>query len=246
MPPPETVRAPVPPRRAARRWAAAVLALAALAGGGAVLFQVIVRLKHKDGTETVITAPPGTTVEVEHAGKVVVVPTPKTQPPALKTASPTAAGAWAPGTPEGSLPGLLPRQARFPGLGRWQLETVAPRDGSWPNPSWSSRGSIARINVGGGVRVYNGETFTLERLILSPEHPIFQWCVAWNPAGTAIAVGSTDYVVRVWKADGQLIEFQQECAVAAVAWSPDGRRFASAGETAKCVSGTRRGPRDRC
>ena len=54
--------------------------------------------------------------------------------------------AWTPGPLYNVLPGFIPRPAKLPGIKRWQVISVAPRDTRSLSIDWSATGLIACVN----------------------------------------------------------------------------------------------------
>ena len=85
------------------------------------------------------------------------------------------------------------------------------------------------------------DTVAARTLVTFSDHKAPVICVAWSPNGKLIASGGADQQVRVWNAatgapifsyqghvSQQKINDQPAGQVHALAWSPDGRRIASA------------------
>jgi len=97
---------------------------------------------------------------------------------------------WKPGPADNILPGIVPRPALLPGIGRWQVETVAPR-GAISAVDWSPDGRLIACGTSVGlVWIYDGTTLQLVRLLVG--HGSEVWSVAWSPDGQWLASGSVD------------------------------------------------------
>jgi len=214
------------------RLVVAAMALLMLIGGGIVLPQIIIRIKGPDGRETEITVPDAEEVEVVSDGRVVAkIRTGKTddvsQDAMAATLIPKAV--WQPGPADDVLPGLIPRPARLPGIGRWQVESVEPRTAP-VSVAWSPDGAFLAFGTEAGyVRIYDAKTFRLVRLLIG--HTMRVSSVAWSPDGKQLASTSFDTTARLWSSDGKPgpVLRGHTGYVYSIAWSPDGRRLASSG-----------------
>ena len=153
---------------------------------------------------------------------------PDTSPtsPAQPTASVPQADEQA-ATPELHLVGTIPRPERFPGLGRWQVESVAPH-GTVYSVAYSPDGRmIACGTLCGKVRIYDAGTLRLVRMLFGNAVPVRS--VAWSPDGEWLAAAGGDSALRLWKADGTPgpVLGGHWGPVCCVAWSPNGQRLAS-------------------
>jgi WD40 repeat protein/serine/threonine protein kinase len=141
---------------------------------------------------------------------------------------------WKPGPAENVLPGLIQRPAELPGVGRWQVETRAPR-ASAHVVAWSPDGQYLACGCGDHqVRIYEVSTLRLHRLFLGHTGGVLSVC--WSPDGRwlASAGGWGDRTVRLWnvaqgKSGPVLVGHSHNYGVNSVTWNPDGTRIASAG-----------------
>ncbi|NQT11260.1 MAG: protein kinase, partial [Planctomycetes bacterium] len=135
---------------------------------------------------------------------------------------------WTPGPEDDVLRGIVPRPAEFPGIRRWQIETLAPRS-RISAVAWSPEGRwIACGTRTGSVRLYDAHTLKLAHLLIGHRHGVT--ALAWHPDGKRLASAGGEGAVRIWQLDGssQVLE-GHTFMVASVAWSPDGKLLASAG-----------------
>jgi WD40 repeat protein/serine/threonine protein kinase len=126
------------------------------------------------------------------------------------------------------LPGVIAAPASLAGVGRWQVQTRAPRDAVL-SLSWSpDRRRLACAAGETVVRLYDADRLELTALLVGHTRPVF--CVSWSPDGTRLATGSGDGTVRLWNADGSPGPILRGHAgsVVGVSWSSDGSRLASA------------------
>ncbi|MFV2065419.1 MAG: tetratricopeptide repeat protein [Pirellulales bacterium] len=136
---------------------------------------------------------------------------------------------WKPGAAEQPLPGLVPRPASLPGVGRWQIETVEPR-GEVRGVSFSPSDDLVACANGFAVRVYDTHTQRLVRLFLG--HTGQCYSTSFSPDGRWLASSSADGTVRLWNMakglPGPVLQGHTG-DVQCVAWRPDGQQLASAG-----------------
>jgi WD40 repeat protein len=112
-----------------------------LVGGGVILAQIIIRIKHKDGKVTEIPVAKGDKVEI-------IKPPPE----------PLGAGTWKLGPAENVLAGFIPRPMQLPGGQRWQIETAGPRS-EVHAVAWSPDGKLLAVgSETGEVRLYDSRT----------------------------------------------------------------------------------------
>jgi WD40 repeat protein len=82
----------------------------------------------------------------------------------------------------------------------------------------------------GAVKIWDTTRYTVRRSLPSDHAQVYS--VAWQPAGSRLAVASGNGVIRVWNAEteSEASHFNGHTdAVFTVAWAPDGRRLASGG-----------------
>ena len=105
---------------------------------------------------------------------------------------------WQVGPAENVLPGLLPRPRVFPGIDRWQVETVAAR--SPINAiAWSGDGKyLACGSRLGRVRVYDSKTMQLVHLFV---HNDYVNSICWSPESDRLAV-ATNTLLKIYHLDG--------------------------------------------
>ena len=161
------------------------------------------------------------------------------EPPAMSDPSPKAITQPAPasaqsssklGPAENVIPGIVPRPAKLSGIGRWQVDSAAPRETIYAI-AWSPDGQLIACGTHlGHVRLYDATTLRLSQLLMggSGSDPVST--VAWSPDGKWLA--SADAVwVRLWHSDGRpgpVLEGHTN-GITSISWSPDGRLIASAG-----------------
>lgn len=140
---------------------------------------------------------------------------------------------WSPGADEGYLPGIVPRPANLPGIGRWQVATRVPRGGTIafnalafsPDSRW-----LAVITNDGHVRLYDADTRRLRRILIG--HAGAALAVAWSPDADVFATGGADHEIRLWsvrQAKTTAVLRGHTAEVTALAWSRDGRLASGAG-----------------
>jgi WD40 repeat protein/formylglycine-generating enzyme required for sulfatase activity len=190
------------------------LLIAAAAGFATILvFGIIITIR-KGGKTTTLDVPPGSTVVVSPEGDVDVT---------LPEAGPDdTSGELPPGPSANILPGLVPRPARLPDVGRWQLLTLEPR-GMMAGLDFSSDGKRIACGEGALVRVYEVPSARLVQVFLHTD-PVT--AVSFQPGGAWLAAAG-GRTVRTWNMSngkaGPSMEHPQN--VACAAWSPDGTRL---------------------
>lgn len=144
-------------------------------------------------------------------------------------------GTWQPGPPFNVMPGLIPQPRTIPGIGQWQIETVGPRgiipgqlaispDGKWLVCA-SSHDRYARL--------YAASTGQLIRL-MSDRTSKHVTCVAWRPGSDQFAIGWNSGAISLFDISGNdRLEIHHPSKVNVLAWTPDGRTLASAGESSE-------------
>jgi len=144
---------------------------------------------------------------------------------------------WKPGSAEHRLPGLVPRPADLPGVGRWQLETQNPRE-EIESVAWQPNGDLLACGSGtGDLRVYDTREARLAHFAFA--HPERLWALAWNPDGKWLAtVGLEDRgTIRLWRSDGTpgAVLEGQGWTVRELAWHPHSTRIASRSANQVCI-----------
>ncbi|NQT11786.1 MAG: PD40 domain-containing protein, partial [Planctomycetes bacterium] len=136
---------------------------------------------------------------------------------------------WKPGSAERRLPGLVPRPAELPGVGRWQLETRNPREVP-ESIGWQPGGDLVACGTGtGDLRVYDVEKGRLAHFGFAHAHHLRS--LAWSPDGKWIATWGFDdrAAIRLWSSDGTpgpVLEGHKSL-INELVWHPNGRRIAS-------------------
>jgi WD40 repeat protein/serine/threonine protein kinase len=244
---PATASRPQPDSQTAaesRRRRLGILVATALliVGGGLLAWQIIIRIRDKEGNEIAIetNAKKGSTVIVESDGKEIARVTSRTAPretgPAPVT-PPTFKPAVVKIVPD-RLPEIVPGAALSPlalvaapaaikGVQSWTVETKGGR-GAIRSLVYSGDGRrVAASSHDGTIRIFEPRT---GRLVAALVNPLASAGVlAWSPDGQTIACGS-DKTVQLWDVEtGRLIRSQTEHAgsITAIAWSPNGTNLAT-------------------
>ncbi|NQV22751.1 MAG: protein kinase, partial [Rhodopirellula sp.] len=138
---------------------------------------------------------------------------------------------WLPGPSENVLPGLIPRPASFPGIKRWQIETILPRTQILCGTYSPDGRLIACGTESGYVRIYDAESLKL--LDVLPDSTEKVLALAWSPDGQWLAFGGEEFVVRLWHvSEKRLVQIPVKntgrTPCTAISWAKDSTRFAFA------------------
>jgi len=155
--------------------------------------------------------------------------------------------AWSPQQPSQVVSGALDKQAIVWNATTHQPQTIFTRHTTpIESASWASDGqTIGTSSHGGVVRVWNASSGQeIHGLFLDAQTPMR--ALAFAPSGGQLAVGGDDGIVRLWNGlvcqqpgqgqfEGQCQDMPQRLhahtkPVRAVAWSPDARFLATAGD----------------
>lgn len=140
------------------------------------------------------------------------------------------------GQTENILQGILPAPATLPGVGRWQIESVAPRgrisDLRYsPDGQWFACASGDKV-----VRVYRVTEDGLSFHSAIPDgRPSLQ--VRWHPNSQLLAIArfmgprSASPVISIWDIENSVLRQQitADCSLSSIDWSPDGEHLVGAG-----------------
>jgi WD40 repeat protein/formylglycine-generating enzyme required for sulfatase activity/tRNA A-37 threonylcarbamoyl transferase component Bud32/tetratricopeptide (TPR) repeat protein len=132
---------------------------------------------------------------------------------------------WKPSDPSTAIPGLVPRPAVVPGLGRWQLLTDMPTHAAALSP----RGDlIAFLSLDEHLHVHDARTGRFQAAFIRPGGPGQNLGVAWSPDGRRVACVA-DRTIQTWDVVDQRPgpDMRHTSGINCLAWSPDGRYVAS-------------------
>lgn len=142
--------------------------------------------------------------------------------------APGTLGTWSYPPEADGLNGLIPEPADLPGIGRWQVETVAPR-GYIYGLSWSRDGN--QLAVGSSdhrIRIYDPKSGRLRHVLAGHTGQLPDLDFSPDGRRLASAGGWGDWSARVWStesgAPGAVLS--AEYAAVSVDWGPQGRRLA--------------------
>ncbi len=211
------------------------LIAAAAAGALCVLLGIVIIIRNQKGEEVArVTAPDGATVSIQPSDSNALD---NAKPPAAAAAErgvlTTSVGKWIPGPAKDSLEGLVARPTDLPGVRRWQIDTIQPRDGSFGN--WSSDGNRFIYLTSGQRRVYQWQD---DRPQLAYALPLMRG-VSTNNTFTEWAADSERLVtsnyhlskVSTWRIRDREVRPEtqmQTSGCGRTAWSPDGKWIAGA------------------
>ena len=140
--------------------------------------------------------------------------------------------AWTPGPTENVPIGILPAPAAFPKLGRWQIESKAPR-GQITYLKWSPDGRwFACVSADNVVRVYRSDGSKLEFHAALPVQP-YRVKVIWSPDSQKLATVGESRDLLIWQIDEpkliRTITADYGLWLSQADWSPDGTRLVATG-----------------
>lgn len=150
-------------------------------------------------------------------------------------ASGSSFGTWQPGPAFNVMAGLIPRPRTIPGIRHWQIETVGPRGNHEsqiaisPDSNWL----VSTTQHDSYARLYDAKTGRLVRLLPLPSSApsAVVKCVAWRPDSDQFAIGGYPDVIAMFDVSGNSgPTVLHPGQVNSLAWTPDGRTLASAGE----------------
>jgi serine/threonine protein kinase/dipeptidyl aminopeptidase/acylaminoacyl peptidase len=205
---------------------------------------IVIRIRDKSGRETVIQAPPGSTVTLEENGKQVVqVPTPDEDanpaPKPMTLALTPEPLNLAAGAPMSEL-ALVARPAPLPDVRSWTIETRGHR-GAISSIAYRPDGTqLLTAGDDGTVRIWDTTDGHLVRALVGASAP-----VVWSPDGRLVAASATrnslviaglawpipipKYAITIWdpKAGRLLKTMPLDNPVLRMDWSPDGKSLAA-------------------
>lgn len=147
-----------------------------------------------------------------------------------------------PGSTDDILQGILPAPATLPSIGRWQIESVAPR-GQITDLRYSPDGNWFAVASGDKVvRIYrvteNGLSF---HAALSDGRHSLQ--LRWHPESQLLAIAtfmgerSSSPTISIWDVEKSVLRRQitADCQLSSIDWAPDGNHLVAAGAFVKRV-----------
>ncbi len=241
--PPAAAAVAAPPGR--RRWIGPLVA-AAMLGGALIAWQVIIRIRDKEGRETVIKAPAGSTVTVETAE--APGPEARTSRPAPPAPTPrkVATAPAAAASPLGPLdrldPAAIPPVEKFP----WQPDELVAVFGTHRMRHWGPVRCLALTSDGKTIATGGDQNGTILLWDVATMRVKDEVKVGWRhkgptaltfaPDGKTLAAAYAD-ALHLWDVGPAGLTKRQTLAssedrVYALAFAPDGRTLAAHGATA--------------
>ncbi len=149
--------------------------------------------------------------------------------PQLATATLRLASRWQEPSAQSSLVGIVPKPARLPGMGRWQIKRRESQS-LCHLLAWSPDGKLLAVSTqDAAIRLLRTTDGGVESILLG--HTQYPHQLSWSPDGLWIASLDFTGALFVWDVRKSRLAFTRSEKVARVAnfaWSPDGKFLASA------------------